>query len=74
MARAAISSGISARLPSGYTRPYMLKDPYTAMFLVAETLVDKHNVALAKGHCGQRMRRTPVGSDCLLTVAAENGV
>ena len=35
------------------------KDPYAAMFLVAETLVDKHNVALAKGiavsECEQRL-------------------
>lgn len=28
------------------------QDPYAAMFLVAETLVDKHNVALAKGITG----------------------
>lgn len=35
------------------------KDPYAAMFLVAETLVDKHNVALAKGievsECEERL-------------------
>lgn len=35
------------------------KDPYAAMFLVAETLVDKHNVALAKGiaasECDERL-------------------
>jgi len=35
------------------------EDPYTAMFLVAETLVDKHNVALAKGigvrECDERL-------------------
>ena len=35
------------------------KDLYAAMFLVAETLVDKHNVALAKGlaisECEQRL-------------------
>ena len=35
------------------------QDPYAAMFLVAETLVDKHNVALAKGievsECEQRL-------------------
>ena len=34
-------------------------DPYAAMFLVAETLVDKHNVALAKGiavsECDERL-------------------
>lgn len=33
--------------------------PYAAMFLVAETLVDKHNVALAKGitvsECEERL-------------------
>lgn len=36
-----------------------LQDPYAAMFLVAETLVDKHNVALAKGitvgECDERL-------------------
>jgi len=36
-----------------------LQDSYAAMFLVAETLVDKHNVALAKGitvsDCGDRL-------------------
>ena len=35
------------------------KEPLSAMFLVAETLVDKHNVALAKGievsECEQRL-------------------
>ena len=35
------------------------KDNYAAMFLVAETLVDKHNVALAKGiavsECDERL-------------------
>jgi hypothetical protein len=35
------------------------QDPYAAMFLVAETLVDKHNVALAKGiavsECEERL-------------------
>ena len=35
------------------------KEPFTAMFLVAETLVDKHNVALAKGigvsECDERL-------------------
>ena len=35
------------------------EDPYAAMFLVAETLVDKHNVALAKGiavnECDERL-------------------
>jgi len=35
------------------------QDPYAAMFLVAETLVDKHNVALAKGitvsECDERL-------------------
>ena len=35
------------------------EDPYVAMFLVAETLVDKHNVALAKGmavnECDERL-------------------
>ena len=35
------------------------KEPYAAMFLVAETLVDKHNVALAKGlavsECDERL-------------------
>ena len=35
------------------------KDAYAAMFLVAETLVDKHNVALAKGinvsECEERL-------------------
>lgn len=35
------------------------QDPYGAMFLVAETLVDKHNVALAKGiavsECEERL-------------------
>ncbi|MHC1762480.1 MAG: hypothetical protein AB9917_23760 [Negativicutes bacterium] len=35
------------------------QDPYAAMFLVAETLVDKHNVAIAKGievsECEQRL-------------------
>ena len=34
-------------------------DPYAAMFMVAETLVDKHNVALAKGigvsECDERL-------------------
>ena len=34
-------------------------DPYAAMFLVAETLVDKHNVVLAKGiavsECDERL-------------------
>lgn len=36
-----------------------VQDPYVAMFLVAETLVDKHNVALAKGiavsECEERL-------------------
>ena len=36
-----------------------VQDPYAAMFLVAETLVDKHNVALAKGitvsECEERL-------------------
>ncbi|MCX7633234.1 MAG: hypothetical protein N2Z22_07880 [Turneriella sp.] len=40
--------------PDKYTQ-----DPYDAMFLVAETLVDKHNVALAKGitvsECEERL-------------------
>ena len=35
------------------------QDPYAAMFLVAETLVDKHNVAVAKGitvsECDERL-------------------
>ena len=35
------------------------KEPFTAMFQVAETLVDKHNVALAKGievsECDERL-------------------
>ena len=35
------------------------KEPFAAMFLVAETLVDKHNVALAKGiavsKCDERL-------------------
>ena len=35
------------------------KEPFAAMFLVAETLVDKHNVALAKGievsECEERL-------------------
>ena len=35
------------------------KEPFAAMFLVAETLVDKHNVALAKGievsECDERL-------------------
>ena len=35
------------------------QNPYAAMFLVAETLVDKHNVALAKGiavsECEERL-------------------
>ncbi len=35
------------------------QEPYAAMFLVAETLVDKHNVALAKGiavsECEERL-------------------
>ena len=35
------------------------EDQYAAMFLVAETLVDKHNVALAKGiavnECDERL-------------------
>ena len=35
------------------------QDPYAAKFLVAETLVDKHNVALAKGitvsECDERL-------------------
>lgn len=35
------------------------QDQYAAMFLVAETLVDKHNVALAKGitvsECDERL-------------------
>ena len=35
------------------------QDPFAAMFLVAETLVDKHNVALAKGiavsECEERL-------------------
>ena len=35
------------------------QDPFAAMFLVAETLVDKHNVALAKGidvsECDERL-------------------
>ena len=35
------------------------QDPYAAMFMVAETLVDKHNVALAKGiavsECEERL-------------------
>ena len=35
------------------------EDPYAAMFLVAEMLVDKHNVALAKGiavsECDERL-------------------
>ncbi|CUH96388.1 hypothetical protein P22_2478 [Propionispora sp. 2/2-37] len=35
------------------------QDPYAAMFLVAETLVDKHNVAMAKGitvsECDERL-------------------
>lgn len=35
------------------------KDPYAAMFLVAETLVDKHNGALSKGitvsECDERL-------------------
>ena len=35
------------------------QDPYGAMFLVAETLVDKHNIALAKGiavsECEERL-------------------
>lgn len=38
---------------------FYAKDPYGAMFLVAETLVDKHNVALAKGiivrECDERL-------------------
>ena len=41
-----------------YTAIYS-EDPYAAMFLVAETLVDKHNVALAKGiavsECDERL-------------------
>ena len=36
-----------------------VQDPYAAMFLVAETLVDKHNVALGKGivvsECDERL-------------------
>ena len=35
------------------------REPFAAMFLVAETLVDKHNVALAKGlavsECDERL-------------------
>ena len=35
------------------------EEPYAAMFLVAETLVDKHNIALAKGiavsECEERL-------------------
>ena len=35
------------------------QEPFAAMFLVAETLVDKHNVALAKGlavsECDERL-------------------
>ncbi|MDU4960024.1 MAG: hypothetical protein E6X17_05100 [Sporomusaceae bacterium] len=50
------------------------QDPCAAMFLVAETLVDKHNVAPGQRHCGQRMRRAPAGSDCVFSAADENDI
>ena len=50
-------------------------DPYAAMFLVAETLVDKHNVALAKGiavsECDERLMDRIVYSLLQLKMAYE---
>ena len=57
--------------PAFYTH-----DPYAAMFLVAETLVDKHNVALAKGiavsECDERLLDRIVYSLLQLKMVYEN--